>query len=59
MHQLVKHPNITSYSDQDISKVLNEIRDAKSWTFLEKFLNKWMSEGYEFKKFKGWVKDPL
>ena len=53
MKLLTFHPNITSHSDQDISKILNDIRDAKSWTFLEQFLNKWMSEGYKFKKFKG------
>ena len=53
MKLLTFHPNITSHSDQEISKVLNEIRTAGSWTFLERFLNKWMSEGYKFKKFKG------
>ena len=51
---LTFHPNITSYPPEGITKLLDQVKNAKSWAFLEQFLNEWsLNQHFKFNKFKG------
>ena len=65
MNLLTFHPGLRSASADNLSRIFDEISSARSWNFMQEFLNQWSQQKlnnsssspsvaeYEFKSFKG------